>query len=92
MQNFEQGSAPGRAARPGDFVARVFLARRFWARPGPGDFQPGFLEPGDFQPGARPGPGIRAGRGFFPVRAKYPGPARKINLYFILVFSFFQTS
>ena len=34
------------------------------------------LAPGNLQPGAKPGPGCRTGPGFFPVRAKYPGPAR----------------
>ena len=34
-----QGSAPGRAARPGDFAARVFIARQFSARPGHAEFE-----------------------------------------------------
>ena len=45
-----QVSAPGRAARPGDFAAQVFLARQFSAQPGLGEFQPRFSELGDFQP------------------------------------------
>ena len=38
---FNQGSAPGGAARPGNFQDRVFRARQFSARIWPDDSEPG---------------------------------------------------